>query len=135
MKNLLSLFLTVMLFASCEPEGSSKQSKLYARWYNVATIQNSVTTPYEHKPCAKDYLDFNSSDVVRSYKVIECDGSQVNAVNKKSGVYTKEGRVVTIKLDGEPDWVVNVESIKDSILTISETVNGKEVIHTYTSVP
>src|SRR4051812_11372072 len=103
MKKLLLLCLAVMLFASCEKEDSGKQSKLYGRWYNVSTTENGVTTPYQHKACAKDYIDFNSSDVYRSYKVVECNGAEASVVDREAGTYSKDGKIVTISIEGEPN--------------------------------
>jgi hypothetical protein len=135
MKKLIGLGLAVVLFASCSADNEKAKSKLFNRWYNVSTVENGVTTPYEHKSCAKDYIEFNSSEVFRSYTVLACNGTEVGQVKREAGTFTKQNNVVTISVEGQPDRMITVKTATATNLTTSVMDGNHEVLYNYTSTP
>lgn len=116
-KLFLFALASIAMLSSCSSDDSVNvtEDKLTKKWYYKSYQANGETEPYDHLPCAKDYVEFLSTGSYIEFYVSNCSPLQTDP---STGSWVLDGNTVAVAIDGE-NYSGKVTKLSDTELQLT----------------
>jgi len=138
MKKILKLTLVLFCLATlgaCSDDDVStpkvNTEQLVKRWFYSKTKIGNQTQNYEHKPCGKDYLEFQAGNAVKQ-NLYNADCQQDPTVSTGTYSLVEETKKLTTVINGET-VVYTITKLNSKEFEAETTLNNIKITYIFTS--